>query len=223
MTFAKINVPLLPLAALIATMSLINCGRNTLMPSQQLYLPETVIMDREVAVSCMMAKHNGAGTWLTVENHGIKTITIAPSMVVLNINDSLSTNATGNFSDYMYFRLRSAKKACEKNPEYGECRQAITRYFMPMLKKPPFPFGTVPPGGRIEGALAFQFLDPFNKSPEARRLTRSLKGNPEEIESVLTVTVEINGDTSRNFRFPLYARVYSLEREKALGLLYFYK
>jgi hypothetical protein len=206
----------------IVPIALCFCKPENISVPKPSYLAEVTRRDGGLTLRLRVAQNNAMASVLILENRSSVPVTLYRKNLSLAIGDLAVAHPVGDYSRYVYKRLRTAKKVCDKKENLLDCRQTITEYFMPYISAHPFRFGTIKPNETREGVIAFDLLDPFSILKKNARLKRALKKAPEKI--AVTITIK---PTSRvgpaPFRFLIFAEPVQDTAEKAFGLLRFYR
>jgi hypothetical protein len=209
-----------PWVCAVIALPFIHCKTEYSGTPGPVYLGEQVRSDGGLTLHLALAKNNAMATRLVVENKSPVPVRISKNSVSLRIGRFAVAHPVGEYGEYVYKRLRSAKRACEGAGDMAGCRQSITEYFMPFLSARPFTFGTIKPGESRDGAIAFDLLDPFTRHKKARRLRRALdtvqSGIPVEVSITLT-----SAGAGLPFTFTYTADVVRDSIERAFGVLRF--
>jgi hypothetical protein len=118
-------------------------------------------------------------------------------------------------------RYNEAKKECARSKRCDHCAGAMETFFRPFLKAKPFKFGIVKPNEVREGYIAFNLPDPFNKSPEARRLADSLKSMTHLLSGQVDITVSALSK-NRQFIFPVNVTTFPDARQNPLAIMQYF-
>jgi len=201
----------------------IHCTPKSLIsPEHQTYLTEETKYALNCTVNLKPARNNGMGSILSIQNKNANSrITITPDMVTLTIADTLTIPAVNRFSDFIYHRMKTANKACDSNPDYLACRNAVTDYFAPFLQIKGFKFGSISPQTSQTGAIAFDLLDPTNTSAKAKQISHFLKANEAgTFPVVVRITIKAR-KTVETVLFPLQAEIVQDRYCRVTGFLRF--
>lgn len=204
-----------------AAILFLSCKPEYSSASGPVFLPEEVRRDGALTVRLSLAQNNAMASRLVVENLSGVPVTLSKKNVTLRIGDLGSAHPVANYGDYVYKRLRTAKRACESERDLSGCRQKITEYFLPYFSALPFRFGSIKPGEICEGAIAFDVLDPYNRSKKAKRLRSTLDTLMARLPITISVTMTSQG-ISLPFTFSYSAEAVHDSVEKAFGVLRFY-
>jgi hypothetical protein len=174
----------------------------------QTYLGEMKDTLSNCMVTLRAARNNAMGSLLVVNNTGATPVSITPEGVTLTIADSLTVLAVDHFTDYVYRRIISSKKACDAVSDCISCRNTVTRYFVPFLNvQKRFMFGILGPKSSREGAIGFDLLDPDNTSDRAKKIVSMLQNRPERTVSVVVRVVIKSEHETETAVFPIKAEL----------------
>jgi hypothetical protein len=205
---------------IITLTALSGCKTDDIPTLQQSYLDEMIRVDGGLKVRLSVARHNAMGSVLVVENNSNVPVSLSEKDITMKIGDAVASHPVVNYSGYMYRRLRTAKKTCDSSTSFIDCRRIVTEYFMPFLAAKAFKFGKIKPNETRKGVIAFDLLDPFAGTKEAKRIARVL----DRTEGRVTVSLIVQPKTKSAcvpFQFSLFAEGVRDPSERALGMLQF--
>ena len=155
-----------------------------------------------IIVTLNLAKTNVMKNQLSIINNGNDLVTVSSQDIILRAHDSLFfLNAVADFGKYVTMRQAEANKTCLESNVPATCSDSINKYFKGVLNSQVFTFAPIMPGEKRKGMIAFNLPDPFNDSPEAKRISKILKSKS-DVDGEVIVYVH-KGSEKIDFSFPI--------------------
>ncbi len=189
------------------------------------FMNSTRITERRsngIIVTLNLAKTNVMKNQLSIINNGNDLVTVSSQDIILRAHDSLFfLNAVADFGKYVTMRQAEANKTCLESTVPATCSDSIDKYFKGVLNSQVFTFAPIMPGEKRRGMIAFNLPDPFNDSPEAKRISEILKSKSNVMDGEIIIYVH-KGSEKIDFSFPIIIDILPGDVYLPLRILRFY-
>jgi hypothetical protein len=173
----------------------------------------------KVNVHIQISRNNLMENNLIITNKSKDIVTIEPQDVVLYIeNEKFVLPAIIDFKKYVTMRYTAAKTECSQSKYPYPCADSIESFFKPFLNVKPFEFGTIKPGEKRGGLIAFNLPDPFNRSEEAQCLADSLRTKFKLLDGKIVVHASKKSQ-NLEFNFPVNVTTFTDEKFFPLNIM----